>query len=68
MSTENVQNFLENQLLIAMPQLKDPYFSNTVTYLWKHSDEGALGVVINKPLKASLADIFGELDISCSIA
>jgi putative transcriptional regulator len=67
METENIQSFLENQLLIAMPQLKDPYFSNTVTYLWKHSDEGALGVIINKPLKASLSDIFGELGITCSI-
>jgi len=67
MATENFQNFLENQLLIAMPQLQDPYFSNTVTYLWKHSDEGALGVVINKPLEASMADIFSELGITCSI-
>jgi len=67
MSDKNIQNFLEDQLLIAMPQLKDPYFSNTVTYLWKHSEEGALGVVVNKPLKASLADIFGDLGISFSI-
>lgn len=67
MARDQLQNSLENQLLIAMPQLKDPYFANTVTYLWKHSDEGALGVVINKPLKASLADIFNELGISCSV-
>ncbi len=67
MSNEKFQNYLEDQLLIAMPQLRDPYFANTVTYLWKHSDEGALGVVINKPLKTSLADIFGELGITCSI-
>ncbi len=67
MTNEKFQNYLEDQLLIAMPQLRDPYFANTVTYLWKHSDEGALGVVINKPLKTSLADIFGELGITCSI-
>ena len=58
--------YLENQFLIAMPQMLDPYFTNTVTYLWKHNEEGALGIVINKPLKACVADIFAELDIICS--
>jgi len=58
--------YLENQFLIAMPQMLDPYFTNTVTYLWKHNEEGALGIVINKPLKACVADIFAELDILCS--
>ncbi|MDA1369254.1 MAG: YqgE/AlgH family protein [Proteobacteria bacterium] len=60
-------NYLENQFLIAMPQLVDPYFAHTVTYLWKHNEEGALGIVINKPLRACVADIFDELDIVCSV-
>ena len=60
--------YLENQFLIAMPQLADPYFANTVTYLWRHNEEGALGIVINKPLQASIADIFDELDIVCPTA
>jgi putative transcriptional regulator len=55
--------YLENQFLIAMPQMLDSYFANTVTYLWKHNPEGALGIVLNKPLQASIADIFEELDI-----
>jgi len=58
--------YLENQFLIAMPQMLDSYFTNTVTYLWKHNEEGALGIVINKPLKTCVADIFDELDILCS--
>lgn len=58
---------LENHFLIAMPQMQDPYFAHTVTYLWKHNANGALGIVINKPLGASVADIFEELDIVCSI-
>jgi len=61
------QSYLENQFLIAMPQMEDSYFSNTVTYLWKHNDDGALGIVINKPLQACVADIFDELEIECSI-
>lgn len=60
-------SYLENQFLIAMPQMEDSYFSNTVTYLWKHNDDGALGIVINKPLEACIADIFEELEIECSI-
>jgi len=61
------QSYLENQFLIAMPQLVDPYFANTVTYLWRHNEEGALGIVINKPLQAKVTDIFDELEIQCSI-
>lgn len=65
MSDIRSENSLEDQLLIAMPQLSDPWFANSVTYLWKHSAEGALGIVINKPTKYSLADIFAELKITC---
>jgi len=54
---------LENQFLIAMPQLQDSFFAGTVTYMWKHSADGALGIVLNKPLTASVSDIFDELSI-----
>ena len=67
MSESELENSLEDQLLIAMPQLADPYFANTVTYVWKHSSEGALGIVINKPLNISVADIFDELEIDCQV-
>ena len=67
MSDSSLDNSLENQFLIAMPQLMDSYFANSVTYLWKHSEEGALGIVINKPLQACVLDIFDELDIVCDL-
>ena len=67
MSDNSSNNYLENQFLIAMPQLAGSYFANSLTYLWKHSEDGALGIVINKPLQASVADIFDELDIVCDI-
>ena len=67
MTAINSPSYLENQFLIAMPQMEDSYFANTVTYLWKHNGDGALGIVINKPLEASVADIFDELEIECSI-
>ena len=65
MADSSLENYLENQFLIAMPQLADSYFSNTVTYLWKHNKQGALGIVINKPLQANVFDILDELDIVC---
>jgi len=67
MPDNNLNNYLENQFLIAMPQLSGSYFENSVTYLWKHSEDGALGIVINKPLSASVTDIFDELNIVCDI-
>jgi len=67
MADPDFENSLEDQLLIAMPQLADPFFAHTVTYLWKHNEEGALGIVINQPLTLSVADIFEELEIVCSI-
>jgi putative transcriptional regulator len=67
MSSKENQNSLEDQFLIAMPQLQDPYFARSVTYIWKHNNEGALGIVVNKPMKATVADIFKELEIVCSV-
>ena len=52
---------LEHHFLIAMPQLRDPNFNGSVTYLWKHDQEGALGVVINRPAQLSMTDLLDEL-------
>lgn len=43
-------NSLAPALLVSMPQLLDPNFCRTVVLLIKHSDEGAFGLVINRPL------------------
>lgn len=52
-----------NQLLIAMPGMPDPNFSSTVTLICEHSDDGALGIVINRPLLLTLGDVFKQLDM-----
>jgi len=57
---------LSNQFLIAMPHLDDPWFNNTVTYLWRHNAEGALGIVVNKPSKLRLAELLDDLGIDHS--
>src|ERR1041385_2929600 len=41
---------LAPSLLVSMPQLLDPNFSRTVVLLCKHNEEGALGLVVNRPL------------------
>jgi len=40
---------LKNTLLVAMPNVEDPNFSHSVTYVCEHSDEGAMGITITHP-------------------
>lgn len=63
---ETVGNYLNNQFLIAMPNLTDPSFFHTVTYLCQHNSEGALGIVINRKIDMKLGEIFNQMDIKIS--
>ncbi len=63
MTITQEQTFLVDHFLIAMPQLQDSYFANTVVYLWQHSAEGALGLVVNLPINMQLCDILEQLKI-----
>src|SRR5262245_61539371 len=42
--------FLAGQLLVATPEMTDPRFVETIIYMVKHNQEGAVGLVINRPL------------------
>lgn len=53
---------LQNQFLIAMPQLEDPNFNGTITYICQHNEDGAMGIVINKETGIDLGDIFDQLN------
>lgn len=55
--------WLTGHLLIAMPAMQDPNFARTVTYICEHSDQGALGIVINRPLDMNLGNIFEQLSL-----
>ena len=55
---------LTNQLLIAMPGMLDPNFSTTVTLICEHNDEGALGIVINRPTTLKLGGLFEQLSVT----
>ncbi len=56
-------SYLGNQLLVAMPSLKDSQFGGTVTLLCEHSERGALGIILNQPLKMSLAELLDHLKL-----
>jgi putative transcriptional regulator len=52
---------LEGQLLVASPQLGDPNFARTLVLLIQHSEEGALGVVVNRPLSKTIQELWREV-------
>ena len=55
---------LAGKILIAMPGMGDPRFDQSVIYLCAHSDEGAMGLIVNKPAEGVvLGDVLGQLDI-----
>lgn len=53
--------YLSNQLLIAMPAMDDPRFAHSVVLVCEHNRDGAMGLVINKPMQISLADILSYI-------
>src|SRR5260370_7489698 len=59
--------YLTNQLLIAMPTMGDPNFSQTVALICDHSAQGALGLILNKPLPMRMGEIFEQLEIEIEI-
>lgn len=54
---------LRDHFLIAMPALADPNFSHTVTYICEHNEDGAMGIVINRLMAITLADVLEQMAI-----
>ena len=55
--------YFANQFLVAMPGLEDENFGHTVTLLCEHSEKGALGLVINKPMNLRLAEMLDQMGL-----
>ena len=53
---------MRGRLVVAAPSLLDPNFEHTVVYLLDHSDEGALGIVLNRPSDVEVADALPRWD------
>jgi putative transcriptional regulator len=59
----HASSFLKNQFLIAMPALADPNFFRTVTYICEHNGDGAMGIVVNRPVELRLGELMQHMDI-----
>lgn len=68
MTTESATSdatFLDGQVLIAMPGMRDPRFTRSLVYLCAHSPDGAMGLIVNKAASDLVwKDVFSKLDIS----
>jgi putative transcriptional regulator len=63
MAPTHTPDSLKHHFLVASPWLADPRFRGSVIYLCEHSDDGALGLVINYPLGIHLGEILEQLDM-----
>ena len=54
---------LTDHFLIAMPAMADPNFTRTLTYIAEHNENGAMGVIVNRPTDMRLATLFERIDI-----
>jgi putative transcriptional regulator len=59
----SIAQSLANHFLIAMPTLRDPNFARTVTLICEHTDQGAMGIVINRVTDLTLAEVFEQMNI-----
>ncbi len=57
------RGFLDDQFLIAMPGMKDDRFARSVIYVCAHSDEGAMGLIINQTQPLRFPDLLVQLGI-----
>ena len=54
---------LTYHFLIAMPNMVDPHFAKSLTFICEHNDQGALGVVINRPIDMNLQTLLEQISI-----
>ena len=58
------ERFLTGQLLVATPEMPDPRFAETVLYMIKHDEHGAVALVVNRPVaKGPIADVLKSLRV-----
>jgi putative transcriptional regulator len=61
----SLSNF-QNQFLIAMPQQQDRHFNQALIYICQHNEEGAMGLIVNKPLPIDLRTLTKHLGLETS--
>lgn len=58
-----MESSLTHHILVAMPLLDDAFFARSVVYIVQHDSAGAMGVIINKPVAMTEAELLSNLDI-----
>lgn len=54
-------HYLRNHFLLAMPALSDANFARTVTFVYEHNQDGAMGIIINRPLNITLEEVLRHM-------
>ena len=54
---------LSHHFLIAMPAMTDPVFAKSLTYVCEHNEQGALGIVVNRPISLTLGELFAQIKL-----
>ena len=54
---------LSHHFLIAMPAMTDPMFAKSLTYVCEHNEQGALGIVVNRPISLTLRELFAQIQL-----
>jgi putative transcriptional regulator len=54
---------LTDHFLIAMPAMEDSFFAKTLVYIAEHNEQGALGLIVNRPIDMSVATLLEKIDV-----
>jgi len=63
-----VVNSLQHHFLIAMPSLTDKYFKRSVTYVLEHTEQGAMGIVVNQPSTMTFRELLNQIDDTATVS
>jgi putative transcriptional regulator len=54
---------LSHQFLIAMPNMEESTFSKSLIYICEHNEQGALGIIVNRPISLTLGELFSQIKV-----
>ena len=54
---------LTHHFLLAMPGLVGDYFADSLTYVCEHNDDGAMGIIVNRPAELSLVELLAQVGL-----
>lgn len=54
---------LSHHFLIAMPAMTDPFFAKSLAYICEHNEQGAMGIVVNRPISLTLSELYAQINV-----